>query len=410
MTLTFRDDSMIIPMILGILSLAIGVILAMMALYMIRGHMEVLSWPEVSAEILEVGLYHTPHDKDSSLAYSVRVRYAYSYGGRRYSGTQVSFDVGSDNVGTYHHRIYNELRHFRDSGLPFRCYVNPSDPSEAVLYRDLRREKVRGLLVTALIFGVPGLLLVVLWMRRRKKRKREKLMHRYPVPLPSVTEPHRGRIITSCFGRDAARGALGFGLFCLLLFYFFCFLFLIPKAAELEDSFGRVIVYGFSGIPLIFALVFLYLGFRLSLRLSKYGDSVFEMTSDSGVIGGELSGRIRVRTVPPGSSPHLTFRCVRKRRMKSLSGEERTECGTLWEKSLVIRQEELPDRHTEGTEIPVLFPIPGHLPESDDSDPKDSICWELTAEAGSGWLKYEAEFTVPVFRILEGTPLPDEEI
>jgi len=77
--------------------------------------------------------------------------------------------------------------------------------------------------------------------------------------------------------------------------------------------------------------------------------------------------------------------------------EEATNYSTLWEKTLIIRQEELPDRHT-GTEIPVLFSIPGHLPESNDSNPADTVYWKLEGEAGRSWLKYKADFSVPVFR------------
>ena len=42
----------------------------------------------------------------------------------------------------------------------------------------------------------------------------------------------------------------------------------------------------------------------------------------------------------------------------------------------------------EKTEIPVRFSIPDGLPDSDDSNPKDKIHWELKAESGTGWLRY----------------------
>ena len=62
----------------------------------------------------------------------------YSFDGHSYAGDRVALQSGSDNIGSYHQRVYAELTRYQQSAKPFRCYVNPTAPAESILYRELR--------------------------------------------------------------------------------------------------------------------------------------------------------------------------------------------------------------------------------------------------------------------------------
>ena len=64
--------------------------------------------------------------------------------------------TGSDNVGNFQRAAYEELKRHRDQRKPFRCYVNPASPSEAVLYRQLRGEMLVFYTGFAAFFGLFG--------------------------------------------------------------------------------------------------------------------------------------------------------------------------------------------------------------------------------------------------------------
>jgi hypothetical protein len=70
----------------------------------------------------------------------LHVKYTYGFDHQTYVGHRVSMFDLSDNFGSFQQDAARELRQFHREGKPFRCFVNPGQPSEAVLYRQLRRE------------------------------------------------------------------------------------------------------------------------------------------------------------------------------------------------------------------------------------------------------------------------------
>ena len=142
-------------------------------------------WEEVPAKIIEAELVSNSGSK--STTYSVKASYKYDYKGTSYTGTRVSFSTGSDNIGDFHQRTSAELIEHRDSGEPFHCFVDPSDPSKSVLYRDLRYGPLLMLGVFGLVFGGVGI--GIMWFGifgRGREKRREEISKLYP------TEPWRG--------------------------------------------------------------------------------------------------------------------------------------------------------------------------------------------------------------------------
>ncbi|HRZ83556.1 MAG TPA: DUF3592 domain-containing protein, partial [Candidatus Hydrogenedentes bacterium] len=93
--------------------------------------------------------------------------------GRKYRGDRVSMYTGSDNVGSFHQRVHRQLKERWSGNRPYHCYVNPDNPSEAVLYRDLRIGLLAFHLVFGTVFGGFGILLIwgVVSMAGRSARR-----------------------------------------------------------------------------------------------------------------------------------------------------------------------------------------------------------------------------------------------
>ncbi len=326
-------------------------------------------WTEVPAEISEVQIYYR----------RVAAKYLYIYDGVRYLGSGVS----RRQEPRFLRRIGEELEHHRKSGRQFRCFVNPSDPSEALLYRSPRYVLSVMIFAAGLAFFIPAA-----WYRFLVMGKAEVGSRCSDVPGSP------GQIII----HDSREKMFGFVMMAVVSDIF------IAAPILLFFPFKWAVFCGSLAIPACLAIT--VVAVRLVSRRVKYGDSAFGMAPAE--IGGELSGTIRTRNaVPNGICLYVTFRCIR--RTQDPVDRNKTKDHTIWEKTLVTAPG-YPSRFPEKTEFSVFFPIPEGLPETDYRGWGNEVYWELKAEAGSGWLKYEAVFRVPVFRILEGTPLPDEEI
>ena len=139
------------------------------------------------------------------------------------------------------------------------------------------------------------------------------------------------------------------------------------------------------------------------LRWRKFGQSVFQMASVPGVIGGQLAGVIRTSAkVRPEDGFHLMLRCVR--RITTGSGKQRSTSETvLWEDEQIVTHELLDDM-AEQSAIPVVFRHPLRLPAHRRAEPDDQTVWRLKAAAEVPGIDYSATFEVPVFKTPESDP------
>ena len=125
------------------------------------------SWIETPALIKHAEL-QVIHGEGTT--YKVVAAYDYKFAGQKLKGERVGMGSGSDSIGSFQHVAYQELKRHRDQKKPFHCYVNPRQPSEAVLYRHLRGEMLSFYTGFATVFGSVGLglMTVVATAARRK--------------------------------------------------------------------------------------------------------------------------------------------------------------------------------------------------------------------------------------------------
>ena len=119
---------------------------------------EVRSWQSVPAQVLETQLDRR-RDSEGSETYAVRVRYRYQVGAQTYESQRVGLDAQghSDNVGDWHAQWHRRLQTAQSSGQALTAWVNPREPSQALLDPHIRWPMLLFRLPFALVFTAVGL-------------------------------------------------------------------------------------------------------------------------------------------------------------------------------------------------------------------------------------------------------------
>ena len=119
-------------------------------------------WAETPCRI--EGAWVQSHEGDDSTTYSVEVLYAYEFGGRLYKSSRYSFGTGSSSGYEGKRAVVVRLRQNPNTV----CYVNPRDPTEAVLERGYTAEIWFGLFTLLFVlFGGIGLFFTVRSIRKK---------------------------------------------------------------------------------------------------------------------------------------------------------------------------------------------------------------------------------------------------
>ncbi len=356
---------------------------------------EVQSWEETPVRILEVELIKKRNGDGS--AYDVTARYEYTYHGNEFSGETVDCYKGSDNIGTYHQDVHAELLSHKNSGQLFRCYVNPGDPSKAVLYRTFRFELIGFTLVFVLLFGGVGIYLITAAQIGKKRLQEEwERRQQYPdEPWHWEKGPPFNRF--TCTTKQKLYKAAFFALFWNVMSAPIWFL-VIPTLWEEEEKFKLlVLLFPIVGIGLAVWAA------RCFIRLKKYGESVFEMTSLPGVIGGPIGGVIYTQVkLRPEDGFRVSLNCIRKTIVNTGKGTS-TQERTIWQDTRIISKEIQANDQTRSV-IPVLFGIPYDSLETNRENPRKQILWRIQIEAATPGVDYATEFEVPVYKTAQSSP------
>jgi hypothetical protein len=381
-----------------------GLLVGFLAAKMLWFWVEIRDWQEVPARIIHTEL--TTNTGDST-TYSVEAKYRYDFGGATYQGDRVGLSSGSDNIGSFHQDAHRELSYYQEAGESFRCYVNPQEPSEAILYRELRWGLFALMGVFALIFTGAGLgLMVAGFVGRRHLLDGEKRVADNP------SEPWRWKDDWA-EGRITATGKAQFLLPCIMAVFWNLLstplLFVLPK--EVRDNDNYLALLG-----LIFPLVGIGLAIwaiRSFVRWRKFGDSVLELSTFPGVIGGPLKGRVLTSVdIKPSSGFRLTLNCVN--RVTRGSGDDRsTSESILWQEEKHLQRESAEFDPTR-SEIPIDFQIPFDSSPTEERSDDDEILWRLQVEAEVPGVDYTSQFEVPVFHTADSredpAPAADSEV
>jgi hypothetical protein len=345
------------------------------------------AWTPVSAQLLTVELEE--HDGDDSTTYETTATYRYQYAGRDYTGTRAAIGSGADNIGDFHHDLYRRLRSAQQSGAPVTAYVDPQNPTDAVLDRELRYGMLlfKGLFL--LLFGGVGFGMLVGARHGGKKLATGQILRdQFPnEPWRWRPEWASGRISSST--RTAAYMAIGFAVVWNLIS--------APAAVFIpgEIADGNWL----AAIGLLFPLVGIGLAawaIRSWLQLKRFKVATLVLARTPVALGGRLKGTIRVDAeVPVATGFKLELACVEETVTGSGKNRHRSE-RLLWQKEWHVPRHQCQIGPTL-TSIPVDVAVPIDQPDASPTDDTPKIEWRLDVTGECAGPDFWSRFELPVF-------------
>jgi hypothetical protein len=372
----------------------VGVAMAAWMAFGLARFISMQQWVAAPAHLESVELEE--HSDSDSTTYRVVASYSYTFQDHTYRSTRVGVSGGADNIGSWQRRVYDELLPHKGAVEGVTCYVNPRDPREAVLNRELRLELLAFQMLFAVVFGGVGIGLMVGGFRgKRTARQAEKLAAANPGQPWLWKKEWAGGVLRSG-GKAEMLVAVFFALFWNAVSW--PILFVIPR--ELEKGNKAVLLallFPMAGVGLLVWAV------RATIRWIKFGTSTFQMAAVPGVIGGRVAGVVRVpRSVQPEEGFRVVLSCIN--RVTTGSGKSRnTSERALWQDEQMVVGEMLRS-DPSSVMVPVLFHAPHGQPETTISGGNNEVLWRLEVRADIPGVDFVASFEVPVFTTPESSP------
>jgi hypothetical protein len=347
------------------------------------------SWREVPAVIEHVKLVRS-RDEDT---HKVEAKYRYAIAGKAYTSERVALYGQFDNIGSFQKDTYALLKRHHDRGIPFRAYVNPRDPADGILFRELRLLFLVFQSIFVVGFGGVGFgLMTYSVLQRRKQKRAAVLAEEFPEkPWRWRDDWADGRIAANT--RAALLIFTAFAALWNLMSWLFTALWLDDR--EAWPSFSWLfLLFPAIGVAMLAGVVYLW------RRVVKYGRSVLHLAETPGVAGGKLAGVVRIpRRIEPPDGFLVRLKSIRKE-----SDGEGTSERLLWQDEQRIARP-LATENPEETAVPFAFAIPYDAPPTTPPTERgDPVLWRLEVSADVPGVDYKATFEVPVFQTAASRP------
>lgn len=272
----------------------VGVLIPLFVLPMIR-ILDARDWQSVPCRVLHSEV--RSHEGDDSTTYSVHILYEYEFNGRTYRTDRYSF-IGGSSSGYKGKRLIVDRY---PAGSEALCWIDPTEPSEAVLFRSFSPMMWFGLIPAVFILvGVGGIISTVRGRRRKEghipqadwlgkgpsiKRASGNL---FADNLVSESGPVELKPKCSRIGKFA--GVLVFALFWDAIVVFLI-MTRLPNGPASPVPLLMVVVFAFFGVALIAAVIYQFMAlFNPLARLHLSADRV--SLGDKLTVDWEVSGQV----------------------------------------------------------------------------------------------------------------------
>jgi hypothetical protein len=373
--------------IVGLLLLLVAAFrLSSLAGYLYDG-LRMRHWEQVPATVLEADFNSLVPDR----APHVLARYRYRYDGQNYEGTRVEIAEGPQVITAFHKQLASGLKARAAEGTPATAFVNPADPSESVLDRQLRFSYLAFWLALILLLTLAGTTLVVA-ISRYFRRAHDRMLRKQAHP----DQPWMWR--ADWAEKFAATRSYKYNRW-VVAFVASYFLVGLPIAFLVLHEWGRDI-FSWPGIVLIILGWGLFNAARLQIKHGRlFKGAQFQMSALPGLVGGPLAGAV---ILPTKAADDTKFRVVLEcSEWQTHSDEDGTSSNRHVEWRDMVTVEKTIST-LDATAIPVYFVIPFNCkPTSADDDSR--IRWLLKAGIEESNFHRYATFEVPVFKTAESS-------
>jgi hypothetical protein len=384
---------------LGLPFAGIGLYLSMMGWGMWSLYYQSSGWIRIPAVVTQAD-FQTHYSSKGGRSYSVQCRYTYVVGGKNYSGTRVGLENHGGSSDSYHRRRYDVLVRHRDGRNPLDVLVNPVNPKESIIFRELT-PTMYALPMCGLLFGLPGLAVIVFGLGSYfKTRRKEELLARNPErPWRAESNGQGFEIQGNPLKKVVASLATAFfmGIFVSIFW-------ITMGADKTVPIFVKVII----GLITLIPAGCLVAAFYQLCQYSKYGNPKQVLRQMPLVLGQENAALLYVRTyIAAEKGIELSLQCI-KRESVNHGGKSSVEDREIYGERKTVT-EDMAERTGRGSAIPVRFAIPSGQPETFSGDLPNYI-WRIVAKAATPGVDFSAEFEVPVYnvtntRLIETNPM-----
>ena len=339
-------------------------------------------WVQVEARVTRGG-YETNSGDDSD-TYEAYAVYTYSFQGQQYKNDRVALSGGGDNIGDYQRDMGRRLGNAATSGNTVLIFVDPDQPSNSIIDRDVRWGLLGFKSIFLFVFGGVGLgLLIFVWRTPPEKDASKPEYRKSPWLL---NENWQTATIRSS-SKMAMWGAWAFAAFWNLISIALPFL----VYQEVTKKHNYIALVG-----LLFPLVgigLLVWAIRRTLEWRRFGAAPVTLDPFPGSIGGHVGGTIDLKLPFDPSIPfQVTLTSIRS--YLSGSGKDRSRKEKArWQDALVAQAEP----GGKGTRLTFRFDVPEGLDES-DTDTDDSYhLWRLNLKAELPGTDLDRDYELPVY-------------
>ena len=369
-----------VGLLFGLPFAAVGIGMALFGVWpQISDWQQMKQWQAVPAQLSRAEL-KVSHGDDST-TYKATASYRYEYQGLSYSGQRVSIDDSFDNIGDFNYSLGRRLERAAASNSSVTAYVNPAEPSSAVLNRDLRPEMIGFEMIFVVLFGGVGIGIIAYLLLAPLEELESSSAHNKPWltrrSWASATIKSSGKtimIFAWCFAVFWNLIAIPTGINCI---------------AEFLD--GNTVAL----VGLLFPLVGAGLVFWAVTETAKwrrFGPAPLQLDPYPGAIGGQFGGTIDVKL--PYDRSHafkVTLQCLESYYTGSGKDRKRRE-NCVWQREGYAHTQ----RSSHGTLLELLFDVDAGLPESEPEANRYHL-WRLHVVAELTGADFDRSYEVPVF-------------
>ncbi len=359
----------------------------------------------------------------------IQASYRYQVNGIIYQGDRVYVTRFSDNIGSYHQDLRQRLRFQHQAHQPVAIWVNPYNPLQSVIDRDMRWGLFALISGFCSIFVFIGLLVAYFSIRPDKQaahferpsffalRREWKQRRHDPEFNHSFVEFTRQKF--EQFGQQTEEASektdwktregwgsakiRSQGRSGVLVIWGFAILwnaistpllFILPGELE-NNNYPALIALLF---PLV-GVVLLFKAVLAALEYRRFGRVLFEMDPFPGAVGGQVGGRVQISNLAYDTAAEksallvVRLECVYS--FMSGSGKDRSR-----RESIKWAEEGRPqlDKSNPGVKLSFSFDLPDHLPEADAEQSDAYHFWRLTLKAEIPGVDLNRNYNIPVIK------------
>jgi Protein of unknown function (DUF3592) len=331
----------------------------------IRDGMAAREWVRVKAEVLDYG--------------SGRVLYRYRMDGQSYTGDRLGSNVlgGTDNVDSWHEDIEAMLAAAKSEGKPITVFVNPDNPAESMVDREIRWKLLVFFSPFALAFGGVGVGALAMMVRGWVNGAPANLQQR--------------KSGSGLRGNEKIPSDQRSGMLMLWVFTFFwnaislpIAILFIPEAIRNGEWLALLVgIFPLVGALMIWGCI------AGTINYLRRGGASLQLDDDKPRVGGAVAGHVAFpRGITAGQAFRVKLVCNR-----GTSDDDGTSWGQFWAKQVEARTTSVGGN----VRLPFRFETPGNLPATTDTnDARGRYAWrvEVTPVSSASAVPYGFDVTM----------------